>query len=252
MSIDLPPLIDVPPGYERRASGLLAPSRRIERRGGMPGLGALPGLMAGKSILASIAQQASAESTAATITWPSVAAGDLAIMWDYAEGASVPTAVTPSGFTNFINNEDASNWRSMISFKVCAGSESGPLTGMNSSLMKKGLVTFRGNIPLTAAAAAGAQASAVTNANPSSITVLASAGTAPLLVLGFYRSSGAVTPRTFTVGGSGAKDGELGLNTSTRYYAWKLYLASPADVLIDMDDNGNTNQVLGAYIELTA
>ena len=112
---------------------------------------------------------------------------------------------------------------------------------------RKALLILRGDIPFASVVGAGAQNGALTNGNPSAIVVPASGGTPPLLVIGAYRSSGTVDPRTFST----TKDGEASFHSNTMYIAWKLYLASPADSSIDMDDEGNDNCVQGFYVNLT-
>jgi hypothetical protein len=101
----------------------------------------LIGFGAGGGIVA-VVQQDSATSTASTITWPSVKAGDIAVLHDYAaSAASTPTAVTPDGFTNACDSSNAT-LRAMTSWKLCTGAESGSLTGMNGNVSnRKAMVT---------------------------------------------------------------------------------------------------------------
>lgn len=206
--------------------------------------------------ITSISQQASGSSTdSATVTWPSVTAGDLAILFDIARGpggSSLPTSVTPTGFTNILDAAVSASFRSMISTKVCVGSETGSITGMTpTSDGKKCILIMRGDVPL-ASVAGGSPVSAWSGlSNPSSISITASGGTAPLLALAVYHSTGAIDPRTFTVSGSPAKDDEISFLSSDVYFAWKFYAASPANVTADMDDEGSNNGVFGAYIQLT-
>jgi hypothetical protein len=204
----------------------------------------------GGASITSIAQQASATSTASTITWPAVAAGDIAVLFDYAQSGSTPSSVTPDGFTNMCNSSDADE-RAMTSFKLCNGSESGSLTGMNGATTnRKAMVTFRCAPGAGYAAHAGNTSGGFTNNDPGNITVTSGSGRTPLIVVACYRSTGAVNPRTFTVGGSAAKDGEVSFHTNTFYIAWKFYLSEPSDVVIDMDDEGDSNCQQGAYIYL--
>jgi hypothetical protein len=200
--------------------------------------------------LASVSNVGNASSTAATITWPSVQAGDMAILFDVGAGSPglVPGAVTPSGFTNMCNVTDGISVRAMTSFKMCTGAESGSLTGMNGFLSnKKGMLILRGDITFASISGAGAQNGALSSGNPGAIVVAASAGSPPLLVIGCYNSSGAIDPRTFST----TKDGEQAFHANTMWIAWKLYLASPADSSIDEDDEGSNNLIQGFYANLT-
>ncbi|HYM98203.1 MAG TPA: hypothetical protein VET25_00545 [Aestuariivirgaceae bacterium] len=89
--------------------------------------------------------------------------------------------------------------------------------------------------------------------NPAAQTVTASGGVAPLVVLGAYGARGFIDPRTFTVGGSPAKDGEVHNEPggfSNIVFAWKIYNASPADVVVDMDDEIEANYLQSFYIEM--
>jgi hypothetical protein len=198
--------------------------------------------------LTSVSNVATASSTSSTITWPAVQAGDMAILFDFANGLKkAPTAVTPSGFTNMCNGTGLVLYRGMASFKLCTGSESGSITGMNDAVMRKALLILRGNVPFASISGAGGQNGSVVSTNPSAVTVPASGGTPPLLLIGCYQSNGSVDPRTFST----TKDGEAGFHSNQMWIAWKLYTASPADSQIDMDDEGDTNLVQGFYANLT-
>jgi hypothetical protein len=204
--------------------------------------------------LTSIAQQASASaSSGTTITWPAVAAGDIAVLFDVAANASgFPTAVTPTGFTNMCNVTGSSLQRAMMHFKLCDGTETGTLTCMNGALVnRRSMVTFRGTPAITSATHGGAQNGSIGDTNPGGFTIASGSGVAPLIVVAGYYAAAAVDPRTFTVGGIAAKDGEISFISNFEYQAWKIYLSGPADVTIDMDDEGNRNTIQGAYISVS-
>ncbi len=212
------------------------------------------GFGGGVGVLSSIVQQASATSTGATITAPAdIQAGDLLVLGDRAANVlSSPTAVTPSGWTNIVNTSGAFN-RQMFSYKIADGSEgSSTITGMNGdSTDRKVMVTFRGNIPFATATpnTFGAQ---YTDGNPSAQTVASSGGTPPLIIFGIYGSDDNIDPRTFTVGGSAAKDGEVEQgNVPDIWVAWKIDVASSSDASIDMDDEFSGNCLQSGYIALT-
>jgi hypothetical protein len=205
----------------------------------------------GNALLASITQQASATSTASTITAPAdIIAGDLLVILDRASsgGFSIPSSVTPSGFTligsSLNSTSGITGYRQNASYKLADGSEaSASITGMNGgSTNNKAMLVFRGDTPMTALALGGA-GEQITDSNPTLQTCSASGGAAPLVVFGCYGSSGAVNPRTFST----TKDGEINPSTSL-YLAWKIYNTSPADSDIDMDDEGNMNALQSFYI----
>ena len=86
-----------------------------------------------------------------------------------------------------------------------------------------------------------------TDGNPTAHTVGASAGPAPLIVLGCYETgSGSIDPRTF----SPAKDGEI-TSSQFHYLAYKIHNSAPADVSIDMDDEGIAATLHTMYLACT-
>jgi hypothetical protein len=200
-----------------------------------------------------LSQVASATSTSATITGPAgITAGDLLVLWDTAASfASVPTVVVPTGFSSISNQNNGTNNRAILSAKIADGSEaSASITGMNGdSANLKSLYVFRGSVPLTAFVANDVGQEITAN-NPSAQTCNASGGAVPLVVIGAYRSPGVIDPRTFTVGGSDAKDGEIN-PAATNYLAYKIYNSAPADVTIDMDDEGSINVLVSTYITVS-
>ena len=106
------------------------------------------------------------------------------------------------------------------------------------------LLVFRPDAPITTAAHADPD-QFTGNGIPAAQTVTASGGTPPLIVFGAYSSSGTINPRTM----SPAKNGEVA-NGTTRYIAWKIYNSSPANVSVDMDDEGDGNTLQSCYIEV--
>jgi len=95
-------------------------------------------------------------------------------------------------------------------------------------------------------------ASEFTSGNPAAQTVNASGGAPPLIVLGCYVAAiNAVNPRTFNP----AKDGEIQATAvdgpEDLWLAYKIYNSSPADVAIDMDDEGLFNALVSCYIQCT-
>lgn len=193
--------------------------------------------------LTSLAQQATASAGATSIACPTVQAGDLIVVLSYAVGSAA--FVTPTGFTTILQS-NLSTTRQVISCKVSDGTESGStLNGMTGSGFGMIVVTFRGNVPLVAALVFAALGE-VTDGNPAVQTVLSGAGGPPLIVLAAYSSTGSINPRTFTP----TKDGEVTNGGNNQYIAWKTYFGGPANVDVDMDDEGTGNALQSAYLRL--
>jgi hypothetical protein len=216
-----------------------------------------PGFIAAGA-LTSITQVLSAISATTTITAPSgIQAGDLIVLLDVSCGYSLPTAVVPTGFTQIININDTTDVAAVASYKIAVGTEGGTsITGMAGTTSKV-MYVFRGN-KAAAAATVGDVGNQWTSGNPTAQTITAASGTPPLVVFGFYSSaqSGTVNPRTFTVGGVGAKDAELQSFADGAYLdcdtwiAYKIYNLAPADAVVDMDDEGDNNFLGSCYIQL--
>jgi hypothetical protein len=210
-----------------------------------------PGFYGKAPLVTSLAFQTSATNeNTGSITGPaSIQAGDLLVLLDYAAVTpSPPAATVPSGFTQ-ITTATGGLSRVVLSMKKATGAEaSASLTGMIGNIGDaKLLYVFRGNVPITViqALSVGQQS---TDLNPTAQVVTASGGTPPLVVIGAYSSSGTVSPRTFTP----AKDGEINTtNTGDQWLAYKIYNASPADVTIDMDDEGSENCLMSCYIRVS-
>lgn len=189
--------------------------------------------------------KANATSTAATVAWPSVAAGDLAVLFDYAyQNISSPSEVTPSGFSVHVNQAGSATvyYRVMISSKICTGSESGNLTGMNGGTRNsKVLLIFSGGIASRASSTWNYQ---TTGGDPSSQSVTASGGAAPLIVFGMAGEDNAI-PSFSTA--SPAFDSIFTVNVMCVGY--KIYNASPQDHSIDMSDLGVINVISSGYLE---
>jgi hypothetical protein len=221
----------------------------------------LPGWYPGKALMAgaltTIVQQASATSTASTINAPAdIIAGDLILLLDRARSAgSPPTAAIPSGFATISDQNITGGLvgtRQIASYKLADGSEaSAVLTGMNGSSGTtpnlKALLVMRGNVPAASLTVSTPNAQA-TDANPTGQSVVASAGVVPLVVFGCYGADNvAVSPRTM----SPAKDGEVNPNTNL-YLAWLIQNSVPADVSVDMDDEGNKNILQSFYVAMAS
>lgn len=217
-----------------------------------------PSPLKGVSIAASlstITQVLSSTSSASTIAFPvGIVAGDLIVMLDRAGSASfdsvVPASVTPTGFTQIDTRTVVSGaafraFRQTLWYKKAVGTETGNLTGMNANINLKAMLVFRGNIAATTITVGSATGVGGIDTDPGDASVTASGGTPPLVVIGAYGSTGAISPTTFST----TKDGEV--NPSTLLYlAWKIYNSSPANTTVGMDDEGNANTLNGCYIQM--
>jgi hypothetical protein len=201
-----------------------------------------------------LTQVLSATSTASTITWPAtLAAGDLAVMFDSGNSEGPPpTTVVPSGFTSIINTTDGSFGRMICSYKILTGSESGSLTGMNAADNRKAMVIFRGSRAIIRVTVADTAGQLGVGIDPAAQTVNASGQATPLIVFGAYASANngtPIDPRTFTVGGAAAKDGEVNPN-QYHYLAWKIYDTSPADVVVDQQNENGFDGLQSFYLQI--
>lgn len=191
-----------------------------------------------------------------TITVPAgVKKGDVLVLLDMAfnaGGGGTPATAVPSGFSAIVNDSGATN-RVITSRKLAVGTEASTvLTGMNGALVDhKILLVFRGNVAVKSLSVNSIATSGVDPNNPSAQVVASGTGTRPLIVIAAYTGSAAVDPRGMTP----AKDGEVSSDASVNncWLAWKFYNAdqSPADVTVDMDDEGTANCLQSFYIELS-
>jgi hypothetical protein len=190
------------------------------------------------------------DATASSFTLPAdIRQGDLIVLINHSAAASTPVTVVPSGFTAILNISNA-NDRTILSYKLAGGDEdSDVLSGMTGD--GSGIVgfIFRGDVPITAVTVQDAD-SEDTTGDPTAQTVTASASTKPLVVFAGYVTNGDVDPRSF----SPAKDDEENVTNyiSGTYDLWlanKIYNTAPADVTVNMDDEGVRNMLLSCYIE---
>ena len=218
----------------------------------LPGMFPVIAAAAAVAPLTTLSQVLSATSSASTITAPAgIQAGDLILFMDHGENLApgAPAAVAPNDFTAITDSITDPFGRTTLYYKIANGTEgSSSLTGMSGTDYQQKLIcVFRGDVPIKAVTIQNLQ-STVTDNNPSSIAITSGSGAVPMIVVGCYfvYNTGAVNPRTF----SPAKDGEVA-NSDDMYIAWKFYDVgeTPANVTIDMDDEGFENILIGLYIE---
>lgn len=205
-------------------------------------------MMAASGLKVTVAYQAVA-SGQNSVTWPTVAANDIAVFCDNArDTGTISSNGLPSGFT-LIEDTGADTARGVWSYKVCTGSESGSLTGMaDYTVNTKLLYIFRPNIP--AAVTLVDWDSEQTSGNPASQTITISGQKPAVIVLGSaFCSSGSGVFSTE----SPAFDGTTSVGSGgAMKVGYKVYNASPANHTIDMADLGTRNILMGGAIRLTA
>ena len=198
-----------------------------------------------------IAFQTSAHSVASTVTWPTIAAGDLAVLLDRAVNSSgVPSNVVPTGFTQAGSPLAYSGGiiRTNLNYKILDGSESGSLTGMDGSFNEfKILTIFRPNRTINSVTIAGA-ALQWTDGNPAAQVCSANGQATPLLLFGAATSQG--TSAAFSTA-SPSFDSTITTSDGRGIKGYKVYNSSPADHTIDMNDLGGNNVLSSWYMLLT-
>lgn len=176
-----------------------------------------------------------------------IMAGDLLVFAEYAENASGnPTSAVPSGFTELWTQAISTVGTYTCSFGIADGTEEGATIDamVGNSVNRHMLMVFRGNVPLTSATPSVVNKE-LTSTNPTAQTVLASGGTVPLIVFAWYRASAAIDPRTFTP----AADFEINSATAN-WMKCKIYNSAPANVSVDMNDEGTNNLVASCFLEV--
>ena len=215
----------------------------------------LPAALSAMTFITSSITNAQVGTGAGTITAPSgIQAGDLLVLLNSHAATGTTTAVAPSGWTLAVS-QAATNVSMAISYKIAAGTESGTtVSGMNGGTAVKNLVmlVFRGSKAVSTVTVGSTHTQEV-DTDPTAQVCAASGGVAPLIVLGAYSNAASgtdINPRTFTVGGVAAKDGEINSNTDN-YLAYKIFNSAPADCTIDMQDHGTQNFLQSCYLQLT-
>jgi hypothetical protein len=186
-----------------------------------------------------------------SFTYPAdVRTGDLAVFFDIA--APSGTAVTPSGATNIINITSSTQIRTMISYKICLGNESGTTVGatVGSSGNEKSLVMFRGTRPISTVRST-VTAAAYTTGDPAAVTInLSDENSARKLIIFFCHS--------YNLGGSnvatwtGSSYSETSPNVQN-YARWRVFGREEAKSIITFDtaDTGSFNELAVFRLDLT-
>jgi hypothetical protein len=193
--------------------------------------------------LSSLAFVASATSSSDTIVIPaSSQTGDLAILCDWGWSNSHPQVI-PAGWTNFITQNLAGGLRGDISYKVLVGADPGAtITGGNATNDSKIMLVFRPNATITTITPAD-MATSMSGVDPTAQVILASAGIAPLVVLGFGGWSSGALP-SFTTESPALTN----VTVNDLRVGYKIYDSAPQDHTVDIGDSGNTNWLASCYV----
>jgi len=178
----------------------------------------------------------------------SAQAGDIAVMFCRAVNSSgAPTDHLPSGWVNGPNNNDVTvrRYKIMAGILTAGDITAGSITGVTGDSSARSVMSiFRPNAPATTLAFQDL-GSEVQDGNPSAQTIAAAAGSAPLIALAGYGSSGTISPRTWT-GGTATEANQ----TNLAYLLNEIMNSTPGDRTVDMDDEGNGNGLLSCYLEV--
>lgn len=194
-----------------------------------------------------------------TITMPSsLLANDLAVMFDTQANSNttVPTAVTPSGWTNISNNVTNSTTngiRICVSYKLLDGTESGTsITGMTAGSLRgeKKIAVFRPNNPIASVSLSTINGQATLSA-PTNQTLTMSGSTGPYIGFAWYFSTGSITTRGSTV----TETREIGTTGTTPRGFLKTFEATDSTIsfsnsTISMADYG-ANAMLSFRMDIT-
>lgn len=200
----------------------------------------------GSNPVTSLAFQTSASAfDTNALTWPTVAAGDIAVIVVAGDGASI---ATPSGFTQAYYQDDGTNYHA-IYYKICTGSESGTAMagGVGSELRDRVMLVFRPDATPTTVTATNIGHTTMTNLDPAAVVHTSGSDTAPLVVVGFFSADTAITSESF----SPASDGSVDASGSFLAAHYKIYNSSPANITADMNDEGRDNMITTISIEVS-
>ena len=193
----------------------------------------------------------SASSTGPTIVIPaSAAAGDLAVLCDYAWktlGSGDPGDVVPTGWTGLITDYDGDHARIRCSYKVLVGGDPGAtVTGMNSTEEDKVMFVFRPSQSIVTVTPSTWLADA-TSGDPASQAISASGQATPIIVIG------CAVARNNTVAfstESPAFDAKVANSDANMLVGYKIYNTAPADHTVDMNDYVASNALASGYLKM--
>jgi len=201
----------------------------------------------------SLAFQTSADSSAQTLTCPTVEQYDVGVLFDAATDSTVtiPSNVIPSGFTQLQTSAFAAYYRTTLSYKVFDGTEDGAsLTGMNGNLSNaKVLLVFRPNRPIIGVGTSTFLQETSSGA-PASQLIAASGQTPPLIRLAVCVNGAAPSSPNFTGGTFDATVAKVGSDSALRA-GYAVQNTTPSDTTVSMGDNGAGNCLISGWMNFT-
>lgn len=178
----------------------------------------------------------------------SSAAGDLAIMFSRA-GDETGDVTPPDWVVANMQTGGTVRTKMMAGVLTATDISNGYVAGVKGTTRTQGiLTTLRPSIPISALVWFDTDG-VITTGNPAAQAIAASGGDAPLVVAASMFSSGAIDPRTWT----GGTPTEYQQASGTGLAIWllhQIFNSSPADITVDMDDEGSTNILLSGYLEV--
>ena len=200
-----------------------------------------------------LAFQTSANSSAQTITCPTVEQYDVGVLFDNATDATAttPANVIPSGFTQLQTSIFSAFYRTTLSYKVFDGTEDGAaLTGMNGAHSNaKILLVFRPNRAIVSVGTSTFLQETSSGA-PSSQLIAASGQMAPLLRLAVCVNGASTSVPSFTSGTFDATVSKAGADNSLRA-GYAIQNTTPSDNTVSMGDNGAGNCLVSGWMNFT-
>lgn len=221
----------------------------------------LPGMFPGGALMSATAPAVPATlsfldstvSSGSSVTGPAgIQAGDLLVCWDVATDASAVALNPLSGFTSIVTDGDTGNDQyCVLSYKIADGSEaSASISGMNgASSNTKLLMVFRPDVPISAVNVVDASITQ-TGGDPGSESITAGGGVVPLVVLGAYAALSSIDSESFSPAADGEIERQPGSLLSNAELLYKIYNSSPANVTIDVGDEGLSTTMAGCYLEV--
>lgn len=201
----------------------------------------------------SLAFQTSANSSAQTITCPTVDQYDVGVLFDTATDstATLPSNVVPSGFTQLQTSAFSSFYRTTLSYKVFDGTEDGAtITGMNGNHSNaKILLVFRPNRAIVSVGTSTFLQETSSSA-PSSQLIAASGQTAPLIRLAACVDGAGPSNPNFTGGTFDATIAKAGSDSSIRA-GYAVQNTSPSNTTVSMADGGAGNCLISGWMNFT-
>ena len=175
----------------------------------------------------------------------SIQQGNLLIIYNhsYNNSSTIPTAATPSGFTQIYNQSlstASKSARAIGSYKVANGTEGGTtITGMSGAVPVIYVIVYSTNsvapnVTLLYTGIGGG--ASMTNANPTDYTLSLSGRTKPVVAVGACYNE---TPAQISF--STTPDTQIPATDSSYRFAPKVFNTSPSNFSVTAGDGGNLN-----------